>query len=58
MGNPLTQNEPKLNLSVSASFNIKGFEGEIYGQRNFLIGVHFKALCGDNGLKSPITNQS
>ena len=58
MGNQLAQNEPKLNLSVSVSFNIKGSEGEIFGQRNFLIGVHFKALCGNNGLKSPITKHS
>jgi hypothetical protein len=58
MGNALAQNEPKLNLSVSASFNMKEFEGEICGQRNFLIRVHFKAICGNDGLKSPTTNKS
>jgi hypothetical protein len=36
-----------LNQPVSASFNIKGFESEIFGQISFLIGVHFKALCGN-----------
>jgi len=40
MGNQLAQNKPKLNLSVSASFNIKESEGEIvFGQRNSLIGL-------------------
>ena len=58
MGNPLAQNEPKLNLCVSATFNMEEFEGEIFGQRNFLFGVHFKARCGNDGLKSPVTNQS
>jgi len=32
----------------------------MHGQRNIksLIGVHFKTLCGNGGLKSPIKKQS